>query len=93
MEKKQPSRSLTTAKEKSVEEEEDEHAKDGVSLDELFKMKPEIFQNRPEGDEAESDEEERQEEGKKKSVELEFDEETRRGCWSQEPQTRRCQLA
>ena len=28
-----------------VEEEEEEHAKDGVALDELFKMKPEIFQN------------------------------------------------
>jgi hypothetical protein len=25
--------------------EDDEHAKDGVALDELFKMKPEIFQN------------------------------------------------
>ena len=30
---------------KSAEEpEDDEHAKDGVSLDELFSMKPEIFQ-------------------------------------------------
>jgi hypothetical protein len=33
---------------KVVEEEEDENAKDGVNLDELFKMKPEIFQT-PEG--------------------------------------------
>ena len=33
------------SKGKSREEpEDDEHAKDGVSLDELFSMKPEIFQ-------------------------------------------------
>jgi N utilization substance protein A len=57
---------------KAVEEEDDEHAKDGVSLDELFKMKPEIFQSA-----GEADEEGDKKKGKKKkktSVELEFDE-------------------
>jgi len=57
---------------KVAEEEDDEHAKDGVSLDELFKMKPEIFQST-----AETEEEGEKKKGKKKkksSVELEFDE-------------------
>jgi N utilization substance protein A len=57
---------------KVAEEEDDEHAKDGVSLDELFKMKPEIFQSA-----GETDEEGDKKKGKKKkktSVELEFDE-------------------
>jgi N utilization substance protein A len=57
---------------KVVEEVDDEHAKDGVSLDELFKMKPEIFQSAGEAED-ESD----KKKGKKKkktSVELEFDE-------------------
>jgi N utilization substance protein A len=57
---------------KSVEEEEDENAKDGVSLDELFKMKPEIFQGAaPE----EEDDKKKGKKGKKKSVELVLDEE------------------
>jgi hypothetical protein len=57
---------------KAPEEVDDEHAKDGVSLDELFKMKPEIFQST-----AETDEDSDKKKGKKKkkaSVELEFDE-------------------
>jgi N utilization substance protein A len=57
---------------KVAEEEDDEHAKDGVSLDELFKMKPEIFQSA-----GETDEEGDKKKGKKKkktSVELELDE-------------------
>jgi N utilization substance protein A len=58
---------------KPVEEPEDENAKDGVSLDELFKMKPEIFQST-----AETDEDADKKKGKKKkksSVELVLDEE------------------
>jgi N utilization substance protein A len=58
---------------RGVEEEEDEHAKDGVSLDELFSMKPEIFQSgQPE---EESSDKKKGKKVKKKTVELEFDEE------------------
>ena len=53
---------------------DDEHAKDGVSLDELFSMKPEIFQTAG-GDEEDSAEKKKGKKGKKKSVALEFDEE------------------
>jgi N utilization substance protein A len=54
-----------------VEEEEDtEFAKDGVSLDELFKMKPEIFQTTTEED----DDKKKGKKTKKKGVALEFDE-------------------
>jgi N utilization substance protein A len=56
------------------EEEDDEHAKDGVSLDELFAMKPEIFQSAEQSDEDAADKK-KGKKGKKKSVELEFDEE------------------
>ncbi|MEO5886145.1 MAG: hypothetical protein ABIQ77_00635, partial [Anaerolineales bacterium] len=59
---------------KSAEEEEDEHAKDGVSLDELFAMKPEIFQTTA-GEEEESADKKKSKKGKKKSVELVLDEE------------------
>ena len=59
---------------KPVEEEDDEHAKDGVSLDELFQMKPEIFQTAG-GEDDESGDKKKGKKGKKKSVELEFDEE------------------
>jgi hypothetical protein len=59
---------------KAVEEEDDEHAKDGVSLDELFQMKPEIFQTTGE-EEDESGDKKKGKKTKKKSVELEFDEE------------------
>jgi N utilization substance protein A len=54
-------------------EEEEEHAKDGVSLDELFKMKPEIFQNAGPIEEESSDKK-KGGKGKKKAVSLEFDE-------------------
>ena len=59
---------------KSAEEEEDEHAKDGVSLDELFAMKPEIFQTTA-GEEEEFADKKKGKKGKKKSVELVLDEE------------------
>lgn len=58
---------------KRVVEEEDEHAKDGVSLDELFKMKPEIFQATA-AVEDESGDKKKGKKGKKKGVELQFDE-------------------
>jgi N utilization substance protein A len=54
-------------------QEDDEHAKDGVSLDDLFSMKPEIFQTT--GEEEDSADKKKGKKGKKKSVELEFDEE------------------
>jgi N utilization substance protein A len=60
---------------KVVEEEEDEHAKDGVSLDELFAMKPEIFQTAGSEDEEAADGKKKGKKGKKKSVELVLDEE------------------
>ncbi len=56
------------------EEEINENAKDGVSLDELFKMKPEIFQSGAAEEEEESAEKKKGKKGKKKSVELEYDE-------------------
>ncbi len=62
------------AKKKAVEEPEDDEHKDGVSLDELFSMKPEIFQSAT-GEEEESADKKKGKKGKKKSVELEFDEE------------------
>jgi len=61
------------AKKVVEKEEDDEHAKDGVSLDELFSMKPEIFQTAPAPDDA--DDKKKGKKGKKKSVALEFDEE------------------
>jgi N utilization substance protein A len=57
----------------SEEPEDDEH-KDGVSLDELFSMKPEIFQT-PATEEEESADKKKGKKGKKKSVELVLDEE------------------
>jgi N utilization substance protein A len=59
---------------KAVEEVEDENAKDGVSLDELFSMKPEIFQTGATEDD-ESADKKKGKKGKKKSVELVLDEE------------------
>jgi N utilization substance protein A len=53
--------------------EEEEHAKDGVALDELFKMKPEIFQTTGPVEEESSDKK-KGKKGKKKAVELQFDE-------------------
>ena len=55
-------------------EEDEEHAKDGVSLDELFKMKPEIFQGARNTEEEVSGDKKKGKKGKKKAVELEFDE-------------------
>lgn len=64
------------SKTKPAEEPEDEFAKDGVSLDDLFSMKPEIFS----GTEAPEDENSAAKKGgkkgkKTKNVELQFDEE------------------
>jgi N utilization substance protein A len=59
---------------KPVEEPEDDEHKDGVSLDELFSMKPEIFQTAA-SEEEESADKKKGKKGKKKSVELELDEE------------------
>ena len=56
-----------------AEEEEDENAKDGVSLDELFKMKPEIFQATGAADE-DDDDKKKGKKKKKKGVELVLDE-------------------
>ena len=65
------------ARKQRVEEEtEDEGHKDGVSLDDLFSMKPEIFQAADvDGDEDESGKKKDKKGKKKKSVKLEFDEE------------------
>ena len=71
-EKKEPKTS--PAKGKVEETEDDEHAKDGVSLDELFSMKPEIFQTASTEDD-ESADKKKGKKGKKKSVELVLDEE------------------
>ena len=61
------------AKKVAEEEEEDtEHAKDGVSLDELFQMKPEMFQSA--GETEEEADKKKGKKGKKKGVALEFDE-------------------
>ncbi|MEB2332835.1 MAG: transcription termination factor NusA [Anaerolineaceae bacterium] len=57
---------------KAVEEEDDDRAKDGVSLEELFAMKPEIFQTA--GGEDESGDKKKGKKGKKKTTVLEFDE-------------------
>jgi hypothetical protein len=59
---------------KVVEEEDTENAKDGVVLDELFKIKPEIFQTPASEDDDSLDKNKKGKKGKKKSVELEFDE-------------------
>lgn len=69
-----PAERKKEAKKVVEEEEDDEHAKDGVSLDELFQMKPEMFQAEVNADN-ESDEKKKDKKGKKKSVALEFDEE------------------
>jgi hypothetical protein len=70
---KNPAEGKKEAK-KAVEEEEAENAKDGVALDELFKMKPEIFQNAGPAEEETSDSKKKGKKGKKKAVELQFDE-------------------
>lgn len=60
------------AKRHAGEEPENEFAKDGVSLDELFKMKPETFQVPAVDDDA--DDKKKGKKVKKKGVALEFDE-------------------
>ena len=54
-------------------EEDGEVSKDGVNLDELFSIKPEMFAS-PEGAEEDSDDKKKGKKGKKKGVALEFDE-------------------
>ncbi len=54
-------------------EEDGEVSKDGVNLDELFSIKPEMFQT-GESAEGDSDDKKKGKKGKKKSVALEFDE-------------------
>ena len=61
------------AKRHLEEEQENEFAKDGVSLDELFKMKPEIFQNAAPAEDDSADKKKGKKD-KKKSVELVLDE-------------------
>ncbi len=61
----------TEAKKPAVEE--DENAKDGVSLDDLFQMKPEIFQGAAVADNETADKK-KGKKGKKKAVELQFNE-------------------
>lgn len=62
-------------KEKPAEPvEDDEHAKDGVALDELFKMKPEIFQSAEGSEEESAGDKKKGKKGKKKAVTLQFDE-------------------
>jgi len=70
----QPASAKKEPKGKVGEVQEDDEHKDGVSLDELFSMKPEIFQTAG-GEEEESADKKKGKKGKKKSVELEFDEE------------------
>ncbi|NWF63987.1 MAG: transcription termination/antitermination protein NusA [Chloroflexi bacterium] len=65
--KKEPKRIL------EEEEEDGEVSKDGVNLDELFQMKPEMFQS-GEGAEDEADDKKKGKKVKKKGVALEFDE-------------------
>jgi N utilization substance protein A len=65
--------SETKVSKEPAEEMEPENAKDGVSLDELFKMKPEIFHAAPA--EEEDAEKKKGKKQKKKGVELVLDEE------------------
>jgi hypothetical protein len=64
---------MPTSRVKEAEEVEAENAKDGVSLDELFKMKPEIFHAAP-AEEEDADKKKGKKQ-KKKGVELVLDEE------------------
>ncbi len=68
-----PAEPVAEAAAKPAEEVEPENAKDGVSLDELFKMKPEIFHAAP--TEEEETEKKKGKKTKKKGVELVLDEE------------------
>ncbi|MBM4425909.1 MAG: transcription termination/antitermination protein NusA [Chloroflexi bacterium] len=68
-----PAERKKEAKKVVEEEDDDEHAKDGVSLDDLFQMKPEMFQAGPEAEDDSADKK-KGKKGKKKGVTLEFDE-------------------
>src|SRR5690606_22897995 len=70
---KQVERKKEAKKVVEEKEEDTEHAKDGVSLDELFQMKPEMFQSAG-GDEEEVSDKKKGKKSKKKGVALEFDE-------------------
>ena len=59
----------------AAEETEGELAKDGVSLDELFKIKPEIFQAAAVPEDEDEKGKKKDKKGKKKGVKLEYDEE------------------
>ncbi len=72
-EKQPETKKESKAKAKAAEEPENEFAKDGVSLDDLFSMKPEIFST-PESTEEDSAAKKGKKTTKKKSVELQFDE-------------------
>jgi N utilization substance protein A len=63
------------ARKHGEEEQEDEGHKDGISLDELFTMKPEIFQTAASEEDEDSKDKKKGKKGKKKGVALEFDEE------------------
>ena len=69
----EPAAAKKESKRVAAEEEEDENAKDGVSLDELFKMKPEIFQATGAVEE-DDDDKKKGKKKKKKGVELVLDE-------------------
>ncbi len=70
---KQVERKKEAKKVVEKDEEDNEFAKDGVSLDELFQMKPEMFQTA--NTDEESSDKKKDKKGKKKSVALEYDEE------------------
>ena len=73
-EKPAPAKKDTRKRIKEEEEPEDEGHKDGVSLDELFTMKPEIFETARDAEE-EPKGKKKGKKSKKKSVALEYDEE------------------
>ena len=70
-----PTKKDTRKRVKDEDEPEDEGHKDGVSLDELFTMKPEIFESAKNVDEEEPKSKKKSKKTKKKSVALEYDEE------------------
>ena len=74
-EKEQAKAKKHTRKKGEEEEEEDEGHKDGVSLDELFAMKPEIFQSDDDEDNDDDNRQKKKSKKKKKSIRLEYDEE------------------
>ena len=72
-----PVKAKKEPRKKVEEEEEDEGHKDGVSLDELFAMRPEIFEGANTDDDVEEEKKRKKKskKAKKKSVALEYDEE------------------